>query len=121
MTEIKEKEKPDVFFYIFCVALPIAMGLLLTYLVVGLAFCIYKENKSQWNKKSAEAEMTYTIEQVVSYVKENEIPVYLDGEPVDINSVDLKYYDWSFNEEKNILRLHERNQPTAVIPVPIFL
>ena len=119
MAEVEEKDKLDVGFYIFCVALPIAMGLLLTFLVVGLAFCIDKENKSQWNKKSTEA--TYTTEQVVSYVKENEIPVYFDGETIDIDSVDLEYYDWSFNEEKNVLRLHARNQSLAVIPVPIFI
>lgn len=121
MAEIEENDKPGIFFYIFFVALPIAMGLLLIYLVLGLAFCIYKENKSQWNKEPAEEEATYTIERVVSYVKENEIPVYLDGETIDIDSVDLKYYDWSFNDEKNILRLHARNQSPVVIPVPIFI
>ena len=72
-----------------------------------------------------EAERTQTREQVVSYVKENEIPVYLDGETIDIDSVDLKYYDWSFNEEKNVLRLHARKQSsgshTTVVPVPIFM
>jgi len=75
--------------------------------------------------KRNEAEATCTREQVVSYVKENEIPVYLDGENIDIDSVDLQYYDWSFNEEKNVLRLHERKQSsgshTTVVPVPIFM
>ena len=57
MTEIEEKNKPGIFFYIFFVALPIAMGLLVVFLTLGLAFCIDKENKSQWNKEPTEAEI----------------------------------------------------------------
>ncbi len=117
MTEIEEKNKPGIFFYIFFVALPIAMGLLLIYLIFGLAFFIDKENKSQWNKEPAVS----TEAEIVTYVKEHNVPVYLDGVEIDIDSVDIKYYNWSFNEEKNVLRLHTRNQSTTIIPVPIFM
>jgi len=104
MAEIKEKNKSDIFFYIFFVALPIAMGLLVAYLAFGLAFCIDKENKSQWNKEPTEAEIT-------TYVKNHDVPVYLDGVEIDsIDYIDLSKYEWSFNADKSVLRIsHKRS------------
>lgn len=71
--------------------------------------------------KASEMEKTEGKE-AYEYAIQNDIPTYLDGELVKIETVCIDFYEWKFNENKTVLFLTRKNKGSnARVAVPIII